>query len=75
MRALLQRVKEASVTVDSEVVGRIGPGLLALIGVHKLDVESDVDWMVQKIPQLRIFEDDAGKMNRSLVETGGGSCW
>lgn len=68
MRAVLQRVKEASVTVDGAVVGAIGPGLLVLLGVGKGDTEADVDFMVDKVPGLRIFEDDAGKMNRALVD-------
>jgi D-tyrosyl-tRNA(Tyr) deacylase len=71
MRAVLQRVSEASVTVDGEVVGRIGRGLMALIGVHKDDTDADLEWMVQKVPQLRIFDDDEGKMNRSLVDVSG----
>lgn len=66
MRAVLQRVKEASVTVDGSVVGAIGPGLMVLLGVGKGDTDADVDFMVDKVPGLRIFEDDAGKMNRSL---------
>jgi D-tyrosyl-tRNA(Tyr) deacylase len=69
MRAVLQRVKEASVTVDGAVTGKIGPGLLVLLGVGKGDTEADLDFMVDKIPALRIFEDDAGKMNRSLLDT------
>jgi D-tyrosyl-tRNA(Tyr) deacylase len=68
MRAVLQRVKEASVSVDGQVVGAIGPGLLVLLGVGKGDTEADVDFMVDKVPGLRIFEDDAGKMNRSLFD-------
>ncbi len=68
MRAVLQRVKEASVTVDGEVVGQIGAGLLVLLGVGKDDSEADVDFMVDKVPGLRIFEDEAGKMNRSLFD-------
>ncbi|MBL8919494.1 MAG: D-tyrosyl-tRNA(Tyr) deacylase [Myxococcaceae bacterium] len=68
MRAVLQRVKEASVTVEGTVVGAIGPGLLVLLGVGKGDTEADVDFMVDKVPGLRIFEDDAGKMNRSLLD-------
>lgn len=71
MRAVLQRVREASVTVEGRVVGRIGRGLLALIGVHKDDGDADLEWMVQKVPQLRIFEDDERKMNRSLVDVAG----
>jgi D-aminoacyl-tRNA deacylase len=68
VRAVLQRVREASVTVDGQVVGAIGPGLLVLLGVGKGDTEADVDFMVDKVPGLRIFEDDAGKMNRSLFD-------
>jgi D-tyrosyl-tRNA(Tyr) deacylase len=69
MRAVLQRVKEASVTVDGTITGQIGPGLLVLLGVGKGDTEADVDFMVDKIPGLRIFEDAAGKMNLSLHDT------
>lgn len=69
MRAVLQRVKEASVTVDGQVTGEIGAGLLVLLGVGRGDTEQDVDFMLDKIPQLRVFEDDAGKMNRSLLDT------
>lgn len=69
MRAVLQRVKEASVTVDGAVVGQVGPGLLVLLGVGKGDTEADVDFMVDKVPGLRIFEDEAGKMNRSLFDS------
>lgn len=68
MRAVLQRVREASVTVEGQLVGQIGPGLLVLLGVGKGDTEADLAFMVDKIPQLRIFEDDAGKMNRSLLD-------
>lgn len=68
MRAVLQRVKQASVTVEGQVVGAIGPGLLVLLGVGRGDTEADVDFMVDKVPGLRIFEDEAGKMNRSLVD-------
>ena len=72
MRAVLQRVKEASVTVEGREVGRIGPGLLVLLGVHKDDTDADLEWMVQKVPQLRIFDDAEGKMNLSVADTGGG---
>jgi len=71
MKAVLQRVSRASVTVEGEVVGRIGAGLLALVGVHKDDTDADLEWMVQKLPALRIFEDAAGKMNLALAEVGG----
>jgi D-tyrosyl-tRNA(Tyr) deacylase len=69
MRAVLQRVRSASVTVDGKGVGEIGPGLLVLLGVGKDDGEQDVEWMADKISGLRIFEDEAGKMNRSLLDT------
>lgn len=69
MRAVLQRVTQASVTVEGKIAGEIGPGLLVLLGVGNADTERDVDFMVDKIPMLRIFEDEAGKMNRSLLET------
>ena len=69
MRAVLQRVTEASVTVEGKITGQIGPGLLVLLGVGKGDTEKDLDFMVDKIPALRIFEDAAGKMNLSLMDT------
>lgn len=69
MRAVLQRVKEASVTVDGKITGQIGEGLLVLLGVGKGDTAKDLDFMVDKIPGLRIFEDAAGKMNLSLMDT------
>ncbi len=72
MRALIQRVTEASVAVDAEVVGAIGRGLLVLLGVAVGDTEREGDWMAQKLPNLRIFEDDEGKMNRSLLDVAGG---
>jgi D-tyrosyl-tRNA(Tyr) deacylase len=71
MRAVVQRVSQARVTVAAEVVGKIGPGLLVLLGVAATDTEADADYLAGKISGLRIFEDDAGKMNRSLTETGG----
>jgi D-tyrosyl-tRNA(Tyr) deacylase len=69
MRAVVQRVLEASVTVDGQQVSRIGPGLLVLLGVGKADSEADVPWMAEKLSTLRIFEDAAGKMNLSLEDT------
>lgn len=71
MRAVVQRVSEASVTVNGETVGRIGSGLLVLLGVTGSDSQQDVVWMSEKIVNLRIFEDDAGKMNRSLRDVSG----
>jgi len=69
MRALLQRVTEARVTVDGEVVGAVGPGLLVLLGVGQGDTDADAAWLADRVAGLRIFEDDAGKMNRSLLDT------
>jgi D-tyrosyl-tRNA(Tyr) deacylase len=71
MRAVVQRVTRASVKVDNEITGEIGCGLLVLLGVGQEDVESDADYLAEKIAGLRIFEDDAGKMNLSVVDTGG----
>src|SRR5256885_4127818 len=71
MRAVVQRVERASVTVDGQVVGEIASGLLVLLGVSKSDHESDADYLIDKIIGLRIFEDADGKMNRSIVEISG----
>jgi D-aminoacyl-tRNA deacylase len=71
MRALLQRVSRASVTVDGQVVGHIGRGFLVLLGVGQGDGEAQVKVLVDKIVYLRVFEDDEGKMNRSLLDVGG----
>lgn len=71
MRAVIQRVKHSRVTVAGEVVGEIGVGLLVLLGVRTGDTEADAQWLADKIVGLRIFEDDQGKMNRSLVDVGG----
>ncbi len=71
MRALLQRVSRASVTVDGKVVGQIGQGLLILLGVGQDDSEVQVKTLADKIAYLRIFGDDEGKMNRSRLDTGG----
>jgi D-tyrosyl-tRNA(Tyr) deacylase len=72
MRALLQRVTEARVIVDQAVTGEIGRGLLVFLGVSKLDTEADAEFVAQKVLNLRIFEDENGKMNRSILDTGGG---
>jgi D-tyrosyl-tRNA(Tyr) deacylase len=71
MRAVVQRVKSSSVTVDNEPVGKIGKGLLVLLGVAKEDQTADADFLSEKIVNLRIFEDEQGKMNRSLIDIGG----
>jgi len=72
MRVVLQRVSRAEVRIDGRVTGRIGVGLLVLVGFAPGDTEAALDWMVDKILGLRIFADDAGKMNRALDEVGGG---
>ena len=71
MRAVIQRVSRAAVTVDQEQVGVIGQGLVVLLGIQREDQQTDLDWLVDKIVHLRIFEDGEGKMNRSLLDTGG----
>ena len=71
MRAVVQRVSRASVKVNGEFAGKIGEGLLVLLGVTHVDTEIDADYLAEKVAGLRIFEDDAGKMNRSVVDTGG----
>ena len=71
MRALIQRVSEASVTVEGAAVGAIGPGLLVLLCAVEGDGEAEADFLAGKIAKLRIFEDEAGKMNRSLLDIGG----
>ena len=71
MRACIQRVSVAQVTVDGAVMGRIGRGLVVLLGVGQEDGDAEVNWLAEKVVGLRIFEDDAGKMNRSLAEVDG----
>jgi D-tyrosyl-tRNA(Tyr) deacylase len=71
MRAVIQRIKESSVRTENQVIGQTGSGLLVLLGVAQGDSPSDADYLVNKIANLRIFEDQKGKMNRSLLETGG----
>jgi D-aminoacyl-tRNA deacylase len=71
MRALLQRVTHASVTVNNQIMGQIDQGLLVLLGIGQDDGEAQVKTLVDKIVHLRIFEDDEGKMNRSLLDIGG----
>ena len=71
MRAVVQRVTEADVTIGGEPVARIGPGLVVLVGVETGDTADDAAWLAGKIAALRIFADDAGRMNRSLRDVGG----
>ena len=71
MRSVIQRVKKASVEVESRVVGRIGQGLLVLVGIGQGDTVRDIDWMVDKIVNLRIFENEEGKFDRSLLDIDG----
>lgn len=71
MRVVLQRVSEASVTVNGEVVGSIAKGLLILVGFEEADADNDIDWMVNKLCSLRVFDDNDGVMNLSITEVGG----
>lgn len=71
MRVVVQRSKEASVTVAGEVVGKIEHGLVLLVGITHVDTEKEVEFIADKVANLRIFEDEAGKMNHSVLETGG----
>ncbi|MBP3651059.1 MAG: D-tyrosyl-tRNA(Tyr) deacylase [Clostridia bacterium] len=71
MRAVVQRVKESSVAIESQVVGQSAQGLMVLIGVEVGDTDKDLSYIADKVPNLRIFEDEAGKMNRSLLDIGG----
>jgi len=71
MRAVVQRVSHANVVVSDRITGEIGNGFLVLLGVEEQDDEKDLEYMVDKILNLRVFEDDQGKMNRSLLEVGG----
>ena len=71
MKAVIQRVQSSSVSVDGDIIAGIGRGLMVLLGVSREDQSSDADYLAEKIVHLRIFEDDQGKMNRSLLDTGG----
>jgi D-tyrosyl-tRNA(Tyr) deacylase len=71
MRAVIQRVKECAVSVDGREVGRIGHGMLVLLGIHRQDTDTAAEELARKISHLRIFEDAGGKMNLSLLDTGG----
>src|SRR6266571_1542726 len=72
MRAVVQRVTRASVTVEHEIVGEIGNGLVVLLGIARDDTEKDAEYLVEKIAALRIFDDESGRMNRSVTEVHGG---
>ena len=71
MRAVVQRVTNASVTVDNETVGAIGPGIMVLIGVADTDTDKDLKYIIDKVMNLRIFDDENGVMNRSVIDAGG----
>ena len=71
MRAVVQRVTSASVTVEGETVGAVGPGLMVLIGVSKEDTDKDLKYIVDKVQNLRVFDDENGVMNRSIMDAGG----
>ena len=71
MRAVIQRVEKASVSVEGEIRGQIGAGFLVLIGVEEGDGDADFKYIADKAPNLRVFEDEQGKMNRSLLDVGG----
>jgi len=71
MRAVVQRVSGASVTVGGETVGSVGPGLMVLLGVSKEDTDKDLKYIVEKVQNLRVFDDENGVMNRSVLDTGG----
>jgi D-tyrosyl-tRNA(Tyr) deacylase len=72
MRAVIQRVTEAKVEVEGRIVGQVGKGLLVYLGVGTADTETDAQFMAEKLANLRIFSDEAGKMNRSVIDIGGG---
>src|SRR5438046_4952337 len=72
MRAVVQRVTRASVTVDHKIVGEIGIGLVVLLGIARDDTEKDAEYLVEKIAALRIFDDESGRMNRSVTDVHGG---
>ena len=72
MRAVIQRVSEGSVTIDGEVRGKIGQGFVVLLGIEEADGTEDINWLCGKIARMRVFTDEAGLMNKSLADVGGG---
>lgn len=72
MKAVVQRVTRARVTAEGRVTGEIGAGLVVLLGIHREDTPADLEWLCGRIVRLRIFDDEAGAMNRSVVDVGGG---
>lgn len=71
MRTLIQRVSQARVTVDEQIIGQIGPGFVILVGVTHTDTLAEAEWLAQKVAGLRVFEDAEGKMNLGLIDVGG----
>ena len=72
MRVVIQRVSEGSVTIDGKVRGKIGQGFVVLLGIEEADNDEDIDWLCGKITRMRVFTDEAGLMNKSLADVGGG---
>ncbi|WP_407857456.1 D-aminoacyl-tRNA deacylase [Enterococcus hailinensis] len=71
MRAVVQRVSQASVTIEDQIIGEIDCGFMILLGIHEEDTQEDADYLIRKIPLLRVFEDEAGKMNQSVQDING----
>ncbi|MEG1503631.1 D-aminoacyl-tRNA deacylase [Enterococcus sp. 22-H-5-01] len=71
MRAVVQRVSQASVTIEDQIIGEIDRGFMILLGIHEEDTQEDADYLIRKIPLLRVFEDEAGKMNQSVQDING----
>lgn len=71
MRLVIQRVKEASVTINNELISKVQKGLLILIGIEDLDTEEDINWLIQKVVNLRVFDDENGVMNKSIIDIDG----
>ena len=71
MRTVIQRVQHASVTIDGKIKSKIGNGFLLLLGIEESDTTEDVDWLVKKVAALRVFDDENGVMNRSIIDVGG----